>query len=105
MKNNRQAVTYRPTFNVKDLLIEVYGKEYMELVQKKQQDVELNERNTKLILIQDINKCRSLLGEKPCVDELFYKMYDMDTEELQMLQLSYESKLRENRYTSSTRWI
>ena len=55
------------------------------------------------MILQNINSCRQALGESPCVDKIFYDMYDMDLEDLQMIQLDYESKVldhsRKGQYT------
>ncbi len=72
------------------LVCEVFGKDYFELTHRNEQDPQTSERNAKLCLIEDINACRKLMGDKPCVDRLFYVLYDLSIETLQNTLIKFQ---------------
>ncbi len=76
--------------NVKELVNEVFGEGYYELTNRINKDIQTTERNAKLTVIQDINKCRQLMGDKPCVDQLFYNLYDKSLSVLQATLVEFE---------------
>lgn len=84
--------TYSPNFNAEELIKEVSGSDYYNLVTKKEQEKEISERNARLMIIDTINKCRKLIGETPCVDDTFYKFLDMDFEDLQHVAILYQDE-------------
>lgn len=77
------------TPHLKALIDETFGKGYYDLTNKSK-GIHTTERNAKLTVIQDINKCRQLMGDNPCVDELFYNLYDKSLKVLQATLIEFE---------------
>ncbi len=78
------------TLDLKALITEVFGASYYDLTHPIEQDPQTSERNAKLCLIEDINACRKLMGDTPCVDRLFYVLYDLSVETLQNTLIKFQ---------------
>lgn len=76
------------------LLGEVFGSSYVELIRKTKENGEANIRNWKLTTIEDINRAKKLMGFNICVDDEFFKLYDKEPEELAEIQDFYWEEAR-----------
>ncbi len=92
---------------LKEIEKEVHGDDYIRLMYKQEETPQESLRKAKLILIEDINKCRKLMGDKPCVDSRFYEYYDKSIDELHRLIVIYTDDahhyIREQKLNSNSK--
>ncbi len=69
--------------NYKNMLVEVFGESYLQLMEPKKQPQRIfTDQQLKLCVIDDINKARKIMGATPCVDDYFYYLYDLSLDQL-----------------------
>ncbi len=71
------------------IMTEVFGVEYVNLIKKDHASQVANLRKWKLDCIDEINKAKHTMGYETCVDKEFFKLYDMEPEELSEVQHFY----------------